>query len=246
VYKVAGALAELGAPLEVVARAARAVALGCLTYGASLTVCDIPGRIPSDRLAGEAVELGLGIHGEPGATRLDTVPTTNELCSTMLARLVAALPSIQTAPPSAAAAGKVVAPTPCALLVNNYGGLSPLEQGGVVRSAVAWIDAHPTLLTLRRITAGTLVTSLAMRGFSLTLLPLNLDIGVEGGVVGGGEPVTLEALLDAPGTNAWVPCAAPPPGATSITWGGGGGGVGVGGATQTGAASPSPAVIGGG
>lgn len=219
VYKVAGALAELGAPLPVVARVARAVAQGCITYGASLTVCDIPGRAPSTRLAGEAVELGLGIHGEPGATRLDSVPTTNDLCSTMMGQLVAALADTSPTPTSP--------PIPCALLVNNYGGLSPLEQGGVVRSVVEWVAAHPTTLTLQRITAGTLVTSLAMRGFSLTLLPLNLELG-EGGEAampgggGGGHYPSLEALLDAPGTVAWVPCAAPPPGATCITLGGGG------------------------
>ena len=49
VYKCAGALAEKGAPFDVVVHAARHVAENVHTIGASLTVCEIPGRVPSDR-----------------------------------------------------------------------------------------------------------------------------------------------------------------------------------------------------
>jgi dihydroxyacetone kinase len=203
VYKIAGALAEAGFPLAVVAGAARAAAAQVATFGASLTACEIPGRVPSDRLAGAACELGLGIHGEPGATRLAAVPSADALAAAALAPLAAAIRG-------ARAPGSTV---PCALLVNNYGGLSPLELGGVVRAAVAWLDAQPPAapgapprLHLARLISGTLVTSLAMRGFSLSLLPL-------GPLLPDAAVPSAEALLDAPAPlTAWPRAAAPPPG----------------------------------
>jgi dihydroxyacetone kinase len=84
VYKAAGGLAEAGAPLADVAAAAQALAGRVATMGAALTVCAIPGRVPSDRLAGPGCELGLGVHGEPGARRLPGVPSADALCATLL------------------------------------------------------------------------------------------------------------------------------------------------------------------
>jgi dihydroxyacetone kinase len=203
VYKVAGALAEAGAPLEVVAGAARSAAARVATFGASLTVCAIPGRAPSDRLDGAAMELGMGIHGEPGATRLEAVPSADELVARALAPLAAALRG-------ASAPGATA--VPIALLVNNYGGLSQLELGGVVRAAVAWLDAAsaaaahppPPRLLLTRLIAGTVMTSLSMRGFSLSLLPL-------GPLLPSDAVPHAEVLLDAPTGvgGAWPGAAAP-------------------------------------
>ena len=216
VYKVAGALAEAGAPLRVVAAAARAVAARVHTYGASLSVCDIPGRAPSARLAGPAMELGLGIHGEPGATLLQHVPSATELCSTMLAACAERLRATQGAAAPGEGGGLRVA-----LLVNNYGGLSLLEQGVVVRSAVAWFDqqqqqqqqqqgaASAPPLLLRRLIAGPCMTSLGMRGFSLTLLALGPVLAEEEAWAGERS---AEALLDAPVAcgAAWPGCVAAP------------------------------------
>lgn len=218
VYKIAGALAEQGAPLDVVAACARAAAARVHTYGASLTVCEIPGRVPSERLAGEAMELGLGIHGEPGATRLERTPPASELCGTMLAACLARLCAAE-----AAAGDSLPSPAPCALLVNNYGGLSQLELGVVVRSAVAWLEKEPpppsplspqpVRLVLQRLIAGTCMSSLGMRGFSLSLLPLWPTQGTASG------STTTEALLDqAVGCgSAWPGCVALLPGHASVS-----------------------------
>mmetsp|Transcript_4302 Transcript_4302/g.12982 ORF Transcript_4302/g.12982 Transcript_4302/m.12982 type:complete len:200 (+) Transcript_4302:464-1063(+) len=52
-----------------VAAAARAASDAVKTMGAAYEVCTLPGRPPSGRLGSDEVELGLGIHGEPGAAR---------------------------------------------------------------------------------------------------------------------------------------------------------------------------------
>ena len=195
VHKICGALAESGASLDVVAAAARSVAASVATMGASLTVCDIPGRAPSSRLDGSAVEFGLGIHGEPGATRAERVPSADVIVDTLLKKCTERL-----------AAQNVggVGVRDVALLVNNLGGLSNLEFGIVTRSAVAWIDENggDAGVRLTRIVAGACMTALNMRGVSLSLLPLSEDI---------------TAALDAQTpVRAWPGAAGPPPGATEI------------------------------
>ena len=70
VHKVAGAVAESGADLDSVLDAANHVASHMRTIGISLTSCNIPGA-PADpssaaRLNHDEMEVGLGIHGEPG------------------------------------------------------------------------------------------------------------------------------------------------------------------------------------
>jgi dihydroxyacetone kinase len=68
VHKVAGAAAESGASLEEVRAEAQATADAMGTMGVALSVCTLPGAELNTRLAGaDAMELGLGIHGEPGA-----------------------------------------------------------------------------------------------------------------------------------------------------------------------------------
>ena len=216
VYKVAGALAEAGAPLQAVAAAARAAAERVHTYGCSLTACLIPGRAPSERLAGGAMELGLGIHGEPGATRLEAVPSASELCATLLAACAARLRATLSSSSSGSSGGAL----DVALLVNNYGALSALEQGVVVRSAVAWLEAAEPQLRLRRLIAGPVMTSLGMRGFSLTLLALGPLLPPPAGAAAAwaGEG-SAEALLDAPVAcgSAWPGCAAPLPGQAALS-----------------------------
>jgi dihydroxyacetone kinase len=91
VHKVAGALAARGEPLEAVARGARLAARACFTVGASLTTCSLPGQPPSARLAApRAMEVGLGIHGEPGARQLGELLTADTLAKELVDRLLAA------------------------------------------------------------------------------------------------------------------------------------------------------------
>src|SRR4051812_22168870 len=70
VHKVAGAAAEAGADLAEVAAEARAAAEAVATMGVALAPCTLPASgLPGFHLGENEVELGLGIHGEPGVRR---------------------------------------------------------------------------------------------------------------------------------------------------------------------------------
>ena len=104
----------------------------------------------------------------------------------------------------------------CALLINNYGGLSNLEVGVVVKSCVAWFrggaaaSSSSSSLKLSHLIVGPVMTSLGMRGFSLSLLPLDRP------APGGME--RLQDLLMAPtGSNAWPKVVPLPTDDDSIT-----------------------------
>ena len=71
VHKIAGALAAQGAALEAVAAAARKVVAGASSIGMALGTCRLPGTARADRIPDGKAELGLGIHGEPGAEQVD-------------------------------------------------------------------------------------------------------------------------------------------------------------------------------
>ncbi|GER45556.1 dihydroxyacetone kinase [Striga asiatica] len=74
VHKVAGAAAAAGLSLVEVAAEAKQASEMVGTMGVALSVCTLPGQVPSDRLGPGKMELGLGIHGEPGAAVADIQP----------------------------------------------------------------------------------------------------------------------------------------------------------------------------
>eukprot|EP01018_Ginkgo_biloba_P023687 Gb_32839 [translate_table: standard] len=73
-WQVAGAAAAAGLCLADVAAEASRAAQMVGTMGVALSVCTIPGQVTSDRLGPGKMELGLGIHGEPGAAVADLQP----------------------------------------------------------------------------------------------------------------------------------------------------------------------------
>lgn len=155
VHKVAGALADRHASLSEVSRAARQVASAVKTLGVSLSQVSIPGRPADDRIAEGTAELGLGIHGEPGA-RTVKISSSAALVDRMATTLEEELP-----------------PGPLALLVNNLGGLAALEAGVVLS------DLLDTRLGQRGellIGPSALMTSLSAQGFSISALPLTAEI----------------------------------------------------------------------
>ena len=91
VHKIAGHLAEAGAPLAEVAAAARAAAADIRSLGLSLSSCAIPGQGAEVRMGDDEAELGLGIHGEPGVEKIALTDIAG-LVATMAARLAATLP----------------------------------------------------------------------------------------------------------------------------------------------------------
>ena len=151
VHKIAGALAENGADLDVVTEAAERVIDGVVSIGMSLDTCTIPGSPKEDRIGPGKAELGLGIHGEAGIEQVD-FSTAHDAVETVVARLA---PSIRSGPHVA--------------LLNNLGGATPLEMAvlaeDLVKSRVGdrirWLVGPAPMMT-----------SLDMRGFSISILPV--------------------------------------------------------------------------
>ncbi|XP_032676558.1 triokinase/FMN cyclase-like isoform X2 [Odontomachus brunneus] len=155
VIKIAGALAERGSSLHEVTEIARHVSQNTATYGVGLTACAIPGQGLMFELAQDEVECGMGVHGEAGYERIK-LGTASELVSLMLERICKTL--------------ALVANDSVAVIVNNFGGLSQLEQGIVVREVVNQLQNMNIDAT--RVYSGVLMTSLNSAGVHVSLLKL--------------------------------------------------------------------------
>lgn len=181
VNKIAGALAARGAPLEEVAGLARLTAENIVSVGASLEHVHVPGRGTDggneQGLKEGEVELGMGIHNEPGSGRARV--ELPELVRKMLAQLLDQNDKDR--------AFLKVDSDEVVLLVNNLGGVSPLEMGGITAEVSAQLERDYRIKPLRVI-SGTFMTSLNGLGFSITLL----------NVVDTGLGVGMVELLDAP------------------------------------------------
>ncbi|MCQ8241739.1 dihydroxyacetone kinase subunit DhaK [Rhizosaccharibacter radicis] len=153
VHRIAGHLAEQGRPLEEVAAVARTVANEVMSIGLSLSPCDpYTGRTES-RLSADQVELGLGIHGEPGA-EIGALADADTLMARAADRLDAVL-GAET--------------RPLALLLNNLGTVPPLEMSLLVSALRRTALARRVELLVG---PAPLMTALDMNGFSLSVLPL--------------------------------------------------------------------------
>ncbi|KZC00651.1 Dihydroxyacetone kinase [Methylobacterium radiotolerans] len=153
VHKVAGHAAEAGEPLETVAALARRAAGAAKSLGIAVSTCTIPGSARSERLAEGQAELGLGIHGEPGAERI-ALPKASELARMMAERLERSVPGADG----------------LALLVNNLGSASALEMQILTRAVLATDLGRRVRLLLG---PAPLMTALDMHGASLSVLPLD-------------------------------------------------------------------------
>mmetsp|Transcript_17901 Transcript_17901/g.35349 ORF Transcript_17901/g.35349 Transcript_17901/m.35349 type:complete len:607 (+) Transcript_17901:51-1871(+) len=193
VHKVAGALAASGGSLDEVLFAAKRVASRVKTLGVALTTCTVPGTPPSDRLLGkDVIEIGLGIHGEPG-TRQSTWQPADALAEEMVKVTLGRMAST---------------PKKVALLVNNLGGTPPMEVFVMVTACRKALSSRG--IEAQRIVAGPLMTSLEMQGVSVSLLPL--PDSNPGDDPSGDDDGTLLAHLDSP-TDApgWPAVSSVPP-----------------------------------
>ncbi|KAL7802942.1 Dak1 domain-containing protein [Trichoderma afarasin] len=181
VQKIAGALAAQGANLSEVEKIGRLAADNLVSVGASLEHVHVPGHAAhgDDGLKVGEVELGMGIHNEPGSGR--RTADLPELVAAMLAQLLdendkdRAFLSIKSS-------DEVV------LLVNNLGGVSVLEMGAITTEVVTQLKGQYNIRPVR-ILSGTYMTSLNGLGFSISLLKV-VDTGINGS--------TMIQLLDAP------------------------------------------------
>ena len=152
VHKIAGALAESGASLKQVSAAVKRVSGNIASFGMSLDTCSVPGSPKEQRIDEGMVELGLGIHGEPGVEQIE-FSGAEQAVQIALQRLQ---PSV----------AEHVA------LLNNLGGLTALEMG-VLAEELARSELSQRVQWL--LGPAALMTSLDMRGFSLSLLSYSAE-----------------------------------------------------------------------
>jgi dihydroxyacetone kinase-like protein len=153
VEKVAGALASQGAPLAEVAAIGRRVNEVCGSFAVALTGATTPGAAaPGFVLGDDEMEVGVGIHGEPGRRRAALLPAT-ELVTLML-------DAILTAKPVATGSDTVV-------LVNGLGGTPLIELYLLFGEVSRQLAARG--VRIARSLVGNYVTSLDMQGASITV-----------------------------------------------------------------------------
>ncbi len=146
VHKIAGAMAESGSDLETVAAAAQAVIGKVASVGMSLDTCTIPGSAKENRIGAGKAELGLGIHGEPGAEQVDF--------STAMSAMEAVVAKLR----GHVGKGDHVA------IVNNLGSTTPLEMSVLTHALTE------SGLVGHIIGPAPLMTSLDMHGFSVSIM----------------------------------------------------------------------------
>ncbi|KAL8767153.1 MAG: hypothetical protein Q9209_006244 [Squamulea sp. 1 TL-2023] len=186
VVKICGALAEAGASVDDCAKVGRLVVDNLVSVGASLSRVHVPGRSleeakeEEERLGPGLVEIGMGIHNEPGCEKVKT--DLPGLVKIMLAQLLDQGDKDR-------AYVKIEKGDDTVLLVNNFGGTSNLELSGIVAEIIRQVGQDYGLKP-RRVISGTFFGSLNGPGFIISVLRL-ADTGF-------GTGKSMLELLDAP------------------------------------------------
>ena len=160
VHKIAGAAAEEGRSLAEVKAVAEKVIANVRSMGMAVAPCTVPavGK-PSFELEEDEVEIGIGIHGEPGTHR-EKISNANATADTLLEKILAE--------------GIYGEGDEVAVMVNGMGG-TPLMELYLINDHVADVIAGKGLRIAKTL-VGNFMTSLDMEGFSITLLKLDEEL----------------------------------------------------------------------
>jgi dihydroxyacetone kinase-like protein len=157
--KIAGALAEQGADLAAVAAVAREVNDRSRSFGVALSPCTIPAAGKPGFELGEAeIELGIGIHGEPGRTRAAHAQA-RELAGAALDAIGADMP---------------IEGRPLLVMLNGMGGTPLIELYLMFNEVRKYLEGHGARIA--RNLVGNYITSLEMQGFSVTVCRLTDEL----------------------------------------------------------------------
>ncbi|MCF0146852.1 MAG: dihydroxyacetone kinase subunit DhaK [Clostridium sp.] len=160
VHKIAGAKAETGANLEEVKAVAEKVIDNVRSMGMALTPCIVPAAgKPNFTLDENEMEIGMGIHGEPG-THKEELKTADEIVTHLMDKILADM---------TLAEGDEVA-----VLVNGLGG-TPLMEQFIVNRKVNKILEEKNIKVYKTL-IGEYMTSIEMAGFSISLLKLDEEL----------------------------------------------------------------------
>jgi dihydroxyacetone kinase-like protein len=159
-FKLAGAAAEAGADLDEVTRVAQKAADAVRTIGAALTSCTVPaaGR-PTFTIAEDEMEMGMGIHGEPGVWRGKLRPA-DAVADEMMDHLLADMP--------------LARGDRASVLVNSLGATPPEELYILYRVVAARLASIGAASVMPLV--GRYATSLEMAGVSITLCKLDDEL----------------------------------------------------------------------
>ena len=156
VHKIAGALAEEGASLDEVQAVAQKVIDNVRTMGAAIEPCTVPAAgKPGFELADNEMEIGIGIHGEPGIHR-EPIKPADEVVDLLLSHILSDIDY----------SGKEVA-----VLINGAGG-TPLMELFIINNRVSDVLKEKGIKVYRTF-VGEFMTSIEMQGFSISLLRLD-------------------------------------------------------------------------
>jgi len=159
-FKCAGAKAEELAELAEVTRVAQKTADACRSIGMALTPCTVPqAGTPTFEIAEDEMEMGMGIHGEPGIWR-DKLRKADEITDEMMDRLFADMPI---------GSGDRVS-----ILVNSLGATPPEELYIMYRHAKARLDDAGATIVMPLV--GRYGTSMEMAGATITLCKLDDEL----------------------------------------------------------------------
>jgi phosphoenolpyruvate---glycerone phosphotransferase subunit DhaK len=156
VHKIAGALAETGADLDAVQAVAQKVIDNVRTMGAAIRPCTVPAAgKPGFELSENEMEVGIGIHGEPGTHREEIKPA-DEIVDMLLKQILADIDYT----------GSEVA------VMINGSGATPLMELFIINNHVADVLAEKGIKVYKTF-VGEYMTSIEMEGFSISLLKLD-------------------------------------------------------------------------
>ncbi|UMM33972.1 hypothetical protein L5515_007250 [Caenorhabditis briggsae] len=151
--KIAGAMSEEGRSLDEIYDMSQNVVNSLGTLGVSLYPGSQPGKDRETDLSNDQIEIGLGIHGEPGKLRA-SYESAHKIVSDVMATLKAKM--------------KMKESDEFVVLVNNLGSVSQLEMGIVNGEVLRWFEMEKMKVT--RFYSGTYMTSLDGHGISVTVL----------------------------------------------------------------------------
>src|SRR5216117_2019015 len=158
--KIGGAAAEERRPLKEVADICRKVNDNGRSMGMALTSCTVPAAgKPTFDLGDDEMEIGIGIHGEPGRQRMKLKPV-HEIVEMMAVAVLEDIPY--------AKGDEVLA------FVNGMGGTPLIELYVVYNEVNKFLEGRGVKITRNLI--GSYITSLEMAGFSITLLKLDDEL----------------------------------------------------------------------
>ncbi|WP_238881731.1 dihydroxyacetone kinase subunit DhaK [Clostridium sp. YIM B02551] len=160
IHKIAGAKAETGASLEEVTKVAEKVIDNVRSMGMAISSCTVPAAgKPNFTLGDKEIEIGMGIHGEPGTHR-EEIKTADEISEHLLNKILEDMPLTN---------GEEVA-----VMVNGLAS-TPLMELYIVNKKVSEMLEEKGV-KIHRTFVGEFMTSLEMAGFSITVLKLDSEL----------------------------------------------------------------------